>query len=274
MDWIRSQTEIESELLQIEQSFFNPLVSYDKIIAFCQNTLEEYRSKVIKNGFPDEASEIQFFKKEKPFVYGLLLQYIHQLTFELDVPNITYGRDDDFVNEKMQEVTAFLSSHKDIVLYLELESKAFDSQFFLRKNRGLVTYPGHHNYSFDSQFCTSHDGLIAQILGYQGFQQYLQNKLDISVPNRSDSKLSFPQIQWTGSKVALTELGFALYHSGAINHGNASLKMVMRLLEQVTATDLGDYHHTSIRLRNRSNPTKFVDKLKHSLLNWMADLDS
>lgn len=62
MDWLKSQMEIESELLQIEQSFFNPLVSYDKIIAFCQKTLEEYRTNVTTNGFPDEASEIWFLK--------------------------------------------------------------------------------------------------------------------------------------------------------------------------------------------------------------------
>ena len=274
MDWLKSQMEIESELLQIEQSFFNPLVSYDRIIAFCQKTLVEYRTNVTTNGFPDEASEIKFFKRDKPFVYGILLQYAHQLSFELDFPDIAFGRNEDIINKKIQEITAFLSSHKDMILYLELESKTFDSQFFLRKNRGLVAYPDHRNYSFDPEFCTSHDVLIAQILGYQGFQQYLHNKLGQYGPSTPESKSRFPKMQWTGSKVALTELGFALYHSGVINHGNASLKTVMRFLEQVTTTDLGDYHHTSIRLRNRSNPTKFVDKLKNSLLNWMAELDS
>lgn len=273
MDWVKSHTEIESEILQIEQSFFNPLVSYNKIITFCQKTLEEYRGKVTVNGFPNEASEIQFFKKDKPFLYGLLLQYNHQLSFELDYPNIAYGMNKDIVNEKIQEVIAFLTSHKDMILYLELESKTFDSHFFLRKNRELVACPGHHYHGFDSEFCTSHDGLIAQILGYQGFHKYLQNKLGISGLHGPDSNRNLPKMQWTGSKVALTELGFALYHSGVINHGNASLKTVMRFLEQLTSMDLGDFHHTSIRLRNRSNPTKFVDKLKNSLLNWMSELD-
>lgn len=273
MDWLRSQEEIESKLHQIEGSFLNTIVSYNKAISHCQHILEEYRIAVVSKGFPDEATEIQFFKKDKPLLFGLLLQYTHRLSFELDFPNITYGRNEDIVNEKIEEVIAFLSSHKDMVLYLELQSKTFDSQFFLRKNRGLFTYPGRHDHSFDSEFCTSHDGLIANIVGYQGFLKYLQNKLGMSSTIGSASKVVMPEIEWTGSKIALTELGFALFYSGAVNHGNASLKSIIQLLEQVTGTDLGDYHHTAIRIRNRSHRTKFMDKLKISLQNWMANLD-
>ena len=273
MDWVRSRSEIESELLQIEQSFRNPIASFDKAISFCQKILEDYRKAVIVHGFPDEASEIRFFKKEKPFLYGLFLKYTHQLSFELDFPSIAYGRNEDVINEKIQDVSAFLSSHKDKVLYLELESQSFDSQYFLRKNQGLFAYPGRPGHSFDYEFCTSLDGLIAQIFGYQGFLKYLQNKLGMSSTIGSASKVVMPEIEWTGSKVALIELGFALYHSGTINHGRASIKSVMQFLEQVTAMDLGDYHHTSIRLRNRTNPTKFVDKLKDSLQKWMSEVD-
>ncbi|MEQ8422413.1 MAG: RteC domain-containing protein [Arenibacter algicola] len=270
MEWIRSQEQIESELFQIEQSFFNSMVSYDKAIDYCQNVLEFYRAMVVAQGFPDEATEIQFFKKDKPFLFGLLLKYTHQLSFELDFPNITNGRNEDIINKKIEEVIAFLSSHKDMVLYIELQSKTLDSQFFLRKNKGLFIYPEHHNYSFDSEFCTSQDGLIANILGYKGFLQFLQLKLSTTMPY---FQTPIPKINWTGSKIALTELGFALFYSGAINHGNASLKSIIQLLEQVTGIDLGDYHHTAIRIRNRSHRTKFMDKLKISLQHWMADLD-
>ena len=82
-----------------------------------------------------------------------------------------------------------------------------------------------------------------------------------------------PLLKWTGSKVALTELGFAIFHSGAVQNGNMPLKDLMSLLEKITGLDLGDYHHTSTRFRNRNNPTKFIDKMKNSLLNWMAAID-
>lgn len=69
MDWLRPHEEIESELHQIQQSFLNTIISYNKAISYCQHILEEYRAAVISKGFVNEAAEIQFFKKEKPFIF-------------------------------------------------------------------------------------------------------------------------------------------------------------------------------------------------------------
>ncbi|MCM4168397.1 hypothetical protein KCTC52924_01969 [Arenibacter antarcticus] len=270
MDWLRSHIEIKSGLIKIEESFLNKIVSYNKAISYCQNILEQYRSAVVSEGFPDESAEIRFFKNEKPFIMGQLLRFTHQLTFELDFAKIAYASNESIILQKILEVNTFLSHHRDIVLYIELENQELDAQYFLRKNKGFYTYPGPHGFSFDPEFSSSHDGLLAHIVGYQGFLQFLQQKLNISssYPNKS-----LPKIAWTESKVALTELAFALFYSGAINQGKATLKSIIRALEQVTGVDLGDYHHTSVRFRNRSQPTKFMDKLTRSLENWMADLD-
>ncbi|NKI28313.1 hypothetical protein HCG49_17310 [Arenibacter sp. 6A1] len=273
MEWIRSQKEIEAELQLITQSHSNTLVSYDKSINYCQTILEEYRVAVISRGFPDEASEIQFFKNHKPFLLGHLLRCRHQLSFELEFANIPGDLQNDIIKGKMLEVNTFLSNHKDIILYLELENQRLDAQYFLRKNRQLYASPSSIGVSFDPEFSTAHDGLLAHIKGLKGYLEFLHNKL--RTPNTLVSELKTPiaKIKWTEAKIALTELGFALFYSGAIDHGNTSLKSVMEFLERVTGMDLGDYHHTSIRIRNRSNPTKFMDKLRRTLQNWTIELD-
>lgn len=270
MDWLQTHDEIESKLIQIEQSFLNTIVSYNKAISYCRQILEQYRVAVVSKGFPDETSEIRFFKNEKPFIFGQLLRFSHQLTFELEYSKIACASNESIIIQKVLEVNAFLSHHRDMVLYIELGNQGLDTQYFLRKNKEFYANPSLHGYSFDPEFSSSHDGLLAHILGYQGFLQFLQQKLNISssYPNRS-----LPQIAWTESKVALTELAFALFYSGAIDQGKATLKSIIRALEQVTGVDLGDYHHTSVRFRNRSQPTKFMDKLTRSLKNWMADAD-
>lgn len=270
MDWLRPHEEIESELHQIQQSFLNTIISYNKAISYCQHILEEYRVAVISKGFHDEAAEIQFFKKEKPFIFGQLLRFTHQLSFELEFTKIAYGSNESILKRKILEVNHFLSNHRDMVLYIELGYKRLDGQYFLRKNKEFYANPYPHGFSFDSKFSSSHDGLLANILGYQGFLQFLQRKLTTSIPY---PKIPLPQINWTGSKTDLTELGFSLFYSGVVDHGNASLKSVMQFLEQISGMDLGDYHHTSIRIRNRSHRTKFINKLKISLLNWMANLE-
>ena len=270
MNWLISHEEIESELIQIEQSFLNTIVAYNNAISYCQRILEQYRSKVVSKGFPDEASEIQFFKIEKPFLLGQLLRYMHQLTFELKYSKIAYDANESIIPQKILEVNTFLSDHRDIVNYVELGIDGLDSQYFLRRNRENCTHPSSQLFSFDPEFSSSHDGLLANILGYQGFLQFLQRKLCNST---SATIPPLPHINWTASKTAITELGLALHYSGIINNGNDSLKSTMQFLEQVTGMDLGDYHHTSFRIRNRSNPTKLIDKFKTSLENWMTELD-
>ncbi|SHJ63294.1 RteC protein [Arenibacter nanhaiticus] len=273
MEWIRSQKEIEAELQQIRQSNSNTLVSYDKSITYCQTILEGYRVAVISQGFPDEASEIRFFKNHKPFLLGHLFRCRHLLSFELEFANISGDLQKDIIKAKMLEVNTFLSNHKDMILYVELENQRMDAQYFLRKNRQLYAWPSPIGVSFDPEFSSSHDGLLAHIKGLKGYLEFLHNKL--CTPNTLASELKTPiaKIKWTEAKIALTELGFALFYSGAIDHGNTSLKSVMEFLERVTGMDLGDYHHTSIRIRNRSNPTKFMDKLRKTLQNWTVEMD-
>src|SRR5690606_11380520 len=128
------------------------------------------------------------------------------------------------IKKKIQEVNSFLADHKDMVLYLELGNENLDPQYFLRKNRELFAHPMRYRSSFDPDFSSARDGQLAHIFGYQGYQGYLNNKLGILPKLDSDLSIQIPPINWTGSKVALTELGFALFYSGAIDHGNASLK--------------------------------------------------
>lgn len=271
MEWVLPQDKIKAELFQLERSGENKLVNFDRAISHCQKILEKYRNEVVSHGFVDEAEEIRFFKREKPFLFGLLQKYTHQLTFELDFPAFSKSR--ERIEQKMDEINSILSLHKDLILYLELDHEHLDPQYFLRKNRYNNTLHRGVEFSFDPGYSTFHDGLVAFIFGYQMFYTYLEKQLEALLPS-GHPMASLPKLAWTGSKTALTELGFALYYSGAIGHGNTGLSTIMQFLEQASGLDLGDYHHTSIRLRNRSNPTKFLDKLQDSLKKWMEDLDN
>ena len=85
--------------------------------------------------------------------------------------------------------------------------------------------------------------------------------------------ICFLRLQWTSSKVALTELIYALYHSGTINHGKISLKELVATLEKIMDIELGDYHHTFLRLRARAEPVKFIEKLRNDLFERMQELN-
>lgn len=79
---------------------------------------------------------------------------------------------------------------------------------------------------------------------------------------------------WTGSKTNLIELIYALDSSGAINSGTADIKEMAAVCEQIFNIDLGNYYHTFVEIRARKyNKTKFIDKLKESLIKRFKESD-
>jgi hypothetical protein len=82
------------------------------------------------------------------------------------------------------------------------------------------------------------------------------------------------KLQYTGSKVGLTELGYAFTAMGLFNNGQAGVGMVIQYLEKVFFTDLGNYTATFQDILNRkTGNTKFIDSLKSSLEGWIDRLD-
>ncbi|WP_052823423.1 RteC domain-containing protein [Neotamlana sedimentorum] len=66
----------------------------------------------------------------------------------------------------------------------------------------------------------------------------------------------------------------SIVRTGVINSGTADIKEEASMCEQVFNIDLGNYYHTFIEIRSRKiNNTKFLDKLKESLIDRMEESD-
>lgn len=270
MEWMSTKEKIENHLIELEEILANPIECYNEIIIYCQNKLEIYRSEVIKHGFPDLKSEIEFFKEFKPHLLGLLIQYDLQLSFLLDYQACLIEELETFIKREVEKINHFFSVHREIVTYMQLNRSEMDEFYFLRKSKKSVSCVRSYRFGYDKHFTTSHDTFVAEINAYTRYLIFLKRQL---APSSKDILAPAKKLDWTGSKVALTELGFALHHSKVIGNGNTSLKVVMDSLENFTGVKLGDYHHTSIRFRNRSNPTKFLTELQEGLTNWIENLD-
>jgi hypothetical protein len=80
------------------------------------------------------------------------------------------------------------------------------------------------------------------------------------------------QLNWTGSKVALIELIYALYHQSVFDNGNADIKTIAQAFEITFNIDLGDFYHTFMELKSRKvNQTKFLDNLRETLIRKMDE---
>lgn len=272
MDWIIPQTTIEDDILKIEQSFINPIIVCHKVIRYSQQILETYREHIWKQDFESETQEIQFFKHHKQTPLSNIIQYSKQLKFELEFQNSVTEMVQDFVVKEIESINLLFSTHKEFLMYTSLECNHMDVFYFTRKHKDTYSYmPLQHR--FDSGFNTSHDLLLATITANRRFLKFLQNKMRFS-DSENQSLIESIKLHWTGSKAGLTELAVALKHSGVINHGNISLKEIIKIFQQIFGVDLGDYHHTAMRLKNRNNPTKFTDKLHHALAEHFSHLDN
>ena len=257
---------------KIKEESSNSLQGYSGKIAYCQEILELYQQELRNYVFPNPESEIHFFKEVKQIPQAYHIYYCTLLEFEFE-----YGRASELVLEeailaKMRKINSFIRTHLAFVKYIELNQTHLDHQYFTRQ----TSYHDFHSaqpYYRDPKFSTSHDLLLSEIIACGYLITFLQSRLRNKTTGNSLGRDGAKGLQWTAPNVDLVELGYALHTTGAINHGNISLKKFMESLGEFLRVDLADHKHAFLRLRQRKKPYKFLDKLKRSLDQRSADLD-
>ncbi|MFT4018865.1 MAG: RteC domain-containing protein [Agriterribacter sp.] len=73
-----------------------------------------------------------------------------------------------------------------------------------------------------------------------------------SFPNNNQKKsIDAPVLNWTGSKVALIELIYALHSQSVFDNGKTDIKVIVQTFENILNINLGDFYHTYLELRSR-----------------------
>jgi len=106
-------------------------------------------------------------------------------------------------------------------------------------------------------------------------QVYLEREL-LKLDNKPvPYSITEKQVQkWTGSKVALIELIYALHAEGVFNNGTTDLKETAKFFEETFEIDLGQFHRTFFEMRARkSERTKFLNSLRDTLVRRMDEVD-
>ena len=267
-----SEEEFDLKIREIEMSYEKRIIALAKVVEFCQDTLDGYRKKVKKEGFRNLSSEVLFFKqlKQVPLIY---LFYYHSLqVIGLETSEVGEEQKQKYFKQKLEEIKSFSRSHLQFVHYMELEQNFMDEIYFTRKHNKKTYWQDPSFYLCDLDFSTSHDIILARLRSNQRLSAFLQHELKLA--SGGTAVAGAAGIRWTGQKVDLTELIYALHQSGSINGGNLTLKELVRTFEQFLSIDIGDYHHTFLRLRERNEPVKFLDKLVFQLTEKMKELDN
>lgn len=272
-----SLSNLNEQLNFIELEIDNQIYRCEKAIEIILKSIVNLKKIVAKNNFKSQTEEIQFFKELKPLFTSKLIYYNMIYKIEMKKPNGGNRILKKYYNNELIKLKAFFDNELEFYQYYRSGSTYLDYKYFLRGKFDIKMALDSYYFETDKIFSTSHDFKVAKILANDLIQLYSENQL-IMIDNKDNSEKTFrkPNINltWTSSKVALTELLYALHAEGVFNNGNSEIKDIATYLEYAFNIELGDYYRTFLELRMRkTSRTKFLSSLTDGLIKKMNEAD-
>lgn len=271
MDFTLHNTIYKDELEKIKQSSLSILDTSKQIIILSRNTLNNFKKAIIKTDFVSVIKEVEFFKHQKQISLTQLIYYTEIRSFELQFPKSDIHEQEKFLKKKLKKLNRFYLYNIDFNQYVEANLFHFDKQYFTRDHLDSFSITSSKFYFQDPDFSTPRDMLLGKVKAYNLLMDYLKNKLHL-ITKKSSTLIDNPNLKWTSTKSALTELIYALYYNRVINNGNIDIKEIAIALQSVLHFDLGDFYKIFSEIKARKiSRTKFLDDLSNGLLMQMEN---
>lgn len=268
-------SRLESSLEQLELETDNVFITSDKRINLCRNSLYRMRENVMNKGFKNIQAECHFFKNIKPKVVGHIIHSVNLIYIEKHRPFSSGKEQHKFYVDYISTLKNYFLEHSEAYDYYIRNLSHLDVEYFTRNELPQQLYCDSLTSLIDIKFGTAKDMIFAQFIGNTQTINYLKKQISRKNGKYISSGKRSASLKWTGAKVDLVELVYALHSSGSINNGRADIKEIFSAFEEIIESQLGDYYRTFLEIRNRKNqPTKFLDFLKSSLRNKMIEADA
>lgn len=255
----------------------DPIQRSESAINIIINSIEKLKIIFEKEKVKSQEIEIDFFKNIKPRFTSKLIYYNAIFKIETKKPHGGERILKKYLNNELDKLKRYFDNNLDFYKYYRTGSNYLDHKYFTRGKFDIKLTLDSFYFEVDHSFSTSHDFKVAKIMAHDLIQVYLEDKL-LMMENREPKEKSQvnPKVKqsWTGSKVALIELLYALHTEGVFNNGASDLKDIAEYFENVFNIDLGQYHRTFLEIRMRkSDQTKFLNSLKEKLVKRMENID-
>lgn len=269
--------KLNEQLNFIDLEIDDQIKKCEQAITIILKSIKQLKKTTAKSKFKIETEEIQFFKEIKPQFTSKLVFYNRIYKIEMKKPNGGNKILKKYYNKELQILKNFFDSELEFYQYYRSGNIHLDYKYFLRGKFDIKLALDPYYFETDTTFATSHDFKVATILANDLIELYVENQL-IMLKNKENTEKSQhkPNVKmtWTGSKVALVELMYALHTEGVFNNGAADLKEIAKYFEYIFDIDLGQYRRVFLEIRARkSDKTKFVTTLNDQLLKRMEDSD-
>ena len=246
-------------------------------INLCNKILSKLKDFIEKEDFESAAEEIHFFKEVKPAVMSYLIYFTEVRSCEIRKPKAGVSFQIRFFEKEIKKINKFFYRNIDFSHYMELGHNYLDHQLFTRSSQNNFPFTPLVNYYQFPEFSTSHDMLWSKIKAMHRFLHYIRKSLEDLRPGHSyiSPERKHPVLLWTSSKTALTELIYALYSDGALNHGAADLSTITTSFEDFFNIKLENVYKTYSEIKARKgSKTKFLEELMLNLQKKISREDS
>lgn len=241
---------------------------------------EQLKASIKMRDFSSKEEEIEFFKIIKPSFSSKLIYYNEIFRIETAKPIGSRKAIIKHYNAEEKRLNEYFCKHFEFYKYYRSRSTNMDKKYFIRRKVDIKIGIESHFFQSDFEFNTSHDYLVAQIVANELLQHFLHKKrkevkaVQEESIRRNESN-NHEVINWTGSKVSLIELLYALQSSGVINNGNATLNSIATIAESVFNIKLKQVSRVFLEIKSRKSieQTAFLNQLKENLLKKIQESD-
>lgn len=266
--------ELDSNLESIHSENSNPLIYSEQAIKVLIAKLETLKSFFLQYEFENKIEEIAFFREIKPRVASRLIYYNEVYNIETNKPFGARKMLRKYFSAELKKLKLYFDDNIEFYRYYRTGNRCLDKKYFLRGRHDLRLTLDSFYLQADNRFSTSHDYKVARILANNLIKEYLER--EIAILDNRDATTSVPKtkMKWTGSKVALIELVYALHAEAVFNKGASGLKETISCFEAMFDINLGQFNRTFLEIRDRkSDRTKFLNTLTNTLITRMDTAD-
>ncbi|PRZ22834.1 RteC domain-containing protein [Flavobacterium granuli] len=270
-------SELEHQLKLIHLETENKVQLAEQAIENSVAALEKLKTFFIKYKQLNKKEEIEFFRDIKPKFAAKLIYYNEIYNIETNKSFGSQKTIGKYYKAELNKLKVFFEKNQEFYRYYRTGNNCLDDKYFIRAKYDLKLMVDSFYFQADHRFTTSHDYKVARILANDEIKKFLEEQIEKlgskTITIQSPSPLSKAP-KWTGSKVELIELIYALHTEGVFNNGTTGLKEVTTFFETVFNIDLGQFHRVFLEIRNRKTErTKFLNTLKNKLIIRMDNAD-
>jgi len=254
-------TELEEDLAQLAMTSNHVLNTTRQAMRRCQLALVKLRRMVLLRGFPDQPSEIRFFKEIKPSVCSKLVFYQAVFGMESMRMELDNRSQKKYLRREQKKILKSMKRNREIVQYYRCGHIHLDEKYFLRQNEAVPLELKGSLSLLDGDFSTWHDHTFSTIRANEILLEYISNELE-KLDHPEGNKVPSSPLKWTGEKIDIYELIYSIYFAGSVNDGKATIKDLVQAFEWMFNVELQKgIYKTQDDLVKRADPVKYLSRL-------------